>query len=180
MLAGLTYAVLAVAPEGNGTLLDVNPGLIFWTVITFIALMWILKKIAWKPILAALDQRENAIRDALERAEKAKDEAQKLMDENKANLAKADEESKLIIEQSRSYAAKLKDQMLQESKQQARQIVDDAMAEIERKKLTAFNELKSEVAGIAIQAAEKILRENLNKESQNRIVNNYLNEINDN
>ncbi len=179
MLAAI-YGVLAVAPEGNGTLLDVNPGLIFWTVITFIALMLVLKKVAWKPILAALDQREKAIKEALEKADKAKEEAQRLMDENKANLARAEEESRKIIEQSRAYADKLKDQMLQESKVQAKKMVDDASAEIDRKKEAAFNDLKTQVADIAIKAAEKILKENLNKDAQNRIVNNYLNELNKN
>lgn len=179
MLAAI-YGVLAVAPEGNGTLLDVNPGLIFWTVITFIALMLVLKKVAWKPILAALDQREKAIKDALEKADKAKEEAQRLMDENKANLAKAEEESRQIIEQSRAYAVKLKDQMLQESKVQAKKLVDDASAEIERKKEAALDDLKTQVADIAIKAAEKILKDNLNKDTQNRIVNNYLNELNRN
>jgi F-type H+-transporting ATPase subunit b len=177
MLAAI-YGVLAVAPEGNGTLLDVNPGLIFWTVITFIALMLILKKIAWKPILAALDQREHAIKEALEKAEKAKEEAQRLMEENKANITKAEEESRQIIEQSRSYAATLQSQMLQESKLQAKKIVDDAAAEIDRRKEAAFNDLKNQVADIAIKTAEKILRENLNKDAQNKIVNNYINELN--
>src|SRR4030043_1837074 len=105
MLATMTFALLALSSEGGGgSLVDINPGLIFWTVITFLLLMLILKKIAWKPILAALDQRENAIKESLEKAEKAKDEAQRILYENQANLAKAEEESKKIIEQGRIYA----------------------------------------------------------------------------
>lgn len=177
MLANLIYGVLAVAPEGGGTLLDVNPGLIVWTVITFLVLMFILKKIAWKPILAALDQREAAIKESLEKAERAKDEAQKVLNENQASLAKAEEEAKKLIEQSRQYAQKLKEQMLIDSKEQAQKIVSDATAEIDRKKEAAFNELRSQVAEIAIAAAEKILQENLNKETQNKIVNKYISDI---
>ena len=144
--------ILVLASEG-GSLIDVNPGLIFWQAITFILLLLILKRLAWKPILSALSQRENAIKDSLEKAEKAKEEAQKILQENQASITKAEEESKKIIEQSRAYADKLKDQMLKESKEQAQKIIEDASSEIERKKEETFNELKTKVAEIAIQAA---------------------------
>ena len=177
MLAGITISVLALSPEGNGTLLDVNPGLIIWTLITFVALLLILKKVAWKPILAALDQRENAIKESLEKAEKAKDEAQKILNENQASLAKAEDESRKIIEQSRLYADKLKEQLLHESKEQAKKILEDASAEIDRKKEAAFDELKTHVAEIAIQAAEKILKTNLDSEKNKKLTDTYISEI---
>ena len=168
--------ILVLASEG-GSLIDVNPGLIFWQAITFILLLLILKRLAWKPILSALSQRENAIKDSLEKAEKAKEEAQKILQKNQASIANAEEESKKIIEQSRNYADKLKDQMLKESKEQARKIIEDASSEIERKKEETFNELKTKVAEIAIQAAEKILDENLNKDSNKKLVDKYLDKI---
>jgi F-type H+-transporting ATPase subunit b len=171
-----TLAVLVFAAEG-GSLVDVNPGLIFWTVITFLILLFILKRVAWKPILAALDQREAAIKDSLEKAEKAKEEAQKILDENQASLLKAEEESKKIIEKSRAYADKLKDQMIQDSKNKAQKIIEDATSEIERKKEEAFNELRSKVAEIAVQAAEKILNKNLDKESNKKLVDRYIDDI---
>jgi F-type H+-transporting ATPase subunit b len=175
MLTGFILSVLAL--EEHGSLISVNPGLIFWTVITFVVLLIVLKKVAWKPILAALDQREAAIKESLEKAEKAREEAQKVLDENKSNIAKAEEESKKIIDQSRAYAEKLKDQLIRESKEQAKKIVDDAADEIERKKDAAFNDLKNQVAEIAINAAEKILKETLNKESNKRIVDKYISDI---
>lgn len=168
--------ILVLASEG-GSLIDISPGLIFWQAITFIILLFILKRLAWKPILSALSQRESAIKDSLEKAEKAKEEAQKVLQENQASIAKAEEESKKIIEQSRAYADKLKDQMLKESKEQAQKIIEDASSEIERKKEETFNELKTKVAEIAIQAAEKILSENLNKDSNKKLVDKYLDEI---
>ncbi len=176
MLTGFSLSVLALAEE-SGSLIDVNPGLIFWTVVTFVVLLVLLKKVAWKPILAALDQREAAIKESLEKAEKAREEAQKVLDKNQANIAQAEEESKKIIDQSRAYAEKLKDQMIRDSKDQAKKIVDEAASEIERKKEAAFNELKNQVAEIAINAAEKILRENLNKESNKKIVDKYISDI---
>lgn len=175
MLTGFILSILAL--EEHGSLISVNPGLIFWTVVTFIVLLIVLKKVAWKPILAALDQREAAIKESLEKAEKAREEAQKVLDENKSNIAKAEEESKKIIDQSRAYAEKLKDQLIRESKEQAKKIVDDASDEIERKKDAAFNDLKNQVAEIAINAAEKILKESLNKESNKKIVDKYISDI---
>jgi len=168
--------VLALASEG-GSLIDVNPGLIFWTAITFILLLLVLKRLAWKPLLLALSQRESAIKDSLEKAEKAKEEAQKILQENQASILKAEEESKKIIEQSRIYADKLKEEMLKNSKEQAQKIIEDASSEIERKKEETFNELKTKVAEIAIQAAEKILSENLNKDSNKKLVDKYLDDI---
>jgi F-type H+-transporting ATPase subunit b len=177
MFAVLIYGILAVEPESGGSLLDINPGLIFWTVITFIGLIFILKKVAWKPILDALDQREGAIRESLEKAEKAKEEAQKILEQNQANLNKAEEESRKIIEQSRSFAEKLKEQMLTDTKQQSKKLLEEASAEIERKKDEAFDNLKTHIAEIAIDAAERILKENLNKETQKKIVDKYIGEI---
>jgi len=176
MLAEITLAVIA-SEGGNGGLLDVNPGLMIWTVVTFIILLLILKKVAWKPILSALDKRENDIREALAQAETAKEEAKKILEENQANLAKAEEESKKIIEQSRNYAQTLKEQMLSDSKEQAKKIVDEASSEIERKKDAAFEELKGQISEIAVNAAEKIIRESLDAQKGKQVVDRYLNEI---
>lgn len=176
MLANILIGVLA-SESGNGSLLDVNPGLIIWTIVTFIVLLIILKKVAWKPILSALDQREKDIKDSLEKAEKAKEDAQRILDENQANLAKAEEESKKIIDQSRSYAENIKDQMLKESKEQAKKIIDDAAEEIDRRKDSAFEELKDQVAKIAVNAAEKIMKQNLDADKNKHIVDSYLKDV---
>lgn len=170
-------AIIALASEGGGGLVDVNPGLVIWTVITFLFLLFVLKKIAWKPILTALNEREDAIRESLEKAEKAKEEAQKILQENQASLLKAEEESRKIIEQTREYSQKLKDQMMKESKEQAQKIIQDASSQIEQKKEEAFNELKTKVAEIAIQAAEKILKETLDKDSHKKLVDRYIEDI---
>jgi len=172
--------VLAFSGGEAGGPLDVNPGVILWTVVTFIFLMLILKKLAWKPILNTLSERENFIKESLERAENAKKEAEKLISDNKVSMLKAEEESRKIVEQGRDYAEKLKIQMLEESKAQAKKMIDDASNEIERKNLEAFNNLKEQVADIAIKSAEKILRENLDKEKQTKLVNKYLDDLSKN
>jgi len=177
MLAFLSSLMLLYSGEGGGSLLDVNPGLIFWTVVTFVLLLLILKKMAWKPILTSLSERENFIKDSVERAETAKKEAEEILEENKKNLAMAEENAQKVIAQGREYAENLKTQILAESKAEAKKLVDDASIEIERKNVEAFNNLKDEIAEIAIGAAEKIIRSNLDKEMHEKIVDDFINDL---
>ncbi|KUO60836.1 ATP F0F1 synthase subunit B [bacterium BRH_c32] len=178
MLLSKVVAIIALSGgEAGGSPLDVNPGLILWTIITFILLMVILKKAAWKPILNSLSERELFIKDSLEKAEKARLDAEKLIQDNKSAMVKAEQEAQLLIEQTREYSEKLKSQMLDESKAQSAKMIDDAKAEIERKNQEAFVKLKNQVAEIAVDAAEKIIRSNLDKEKQVGIVNKYLDEL---
>ncbi len=184
MIANILFAIIAlVVSEGEsaeGGLLSVNGGLAFWTVVTFILLVFLLTKFAWKPILSALKQREDAIKDSLEQAEKAKEEARQILAANQNNLAKAEEESKKIIEESRQFADNLKEQMLKESREQSQKLIADAADEIERKKNAAFDELKNQIADISVKAAEKILKENLDAEKNKKLVDKYLSDINKN
>lgn len=180
-MAGLVhFAVLAFASGEVGGPLDVNPGLIIWTTVTFIILLFLLKKFAWKPILNSLNERESFITNSLEKAEQAQKEAEELLKQNQANLAKAEEEAQKIIKQGRDYADSLKDQILEESKKDAQKIIKDASAEIEMKNKEAFNNLKAEIADIAVNAAEKILRETLDSEKQKKLVEKYIQDISKN
>jgi F-type H+-transporting ATPase subunit b len=180
MSAKFIIGLIALSGDGNGGLLDVSPGLIFWTVVTFIILLVILRKLAWKPILKSLSDRETLIKDSLEKAEIAKQEAEKLIEENKANLDKAEEEAQKIIAQSREYAEKLKTQMLEESNAEAKKRLEEAKVEIDRKSQEAFNQMKEQIASIAVEAAEKIIRENLDEKKQKNLVNKYLDDLSKN
>lgn len=166
--------------ESSGSLLDVNPGLIVWTAVTFILLLLVLKKMAWKPILTSLNERENFIKQSVEKAETAKKEAEMLLEQNKQNLAKAEDEAQKIIAQGREYAESLKSQIVEESKNEAKKMIENASLEIERKNAEAFNNLKDEVASIAVQAAEKILRTNLDKDKQEKIVSEFIKDLSKN
>ena len=184
MIANTLFAFIALVVSetegGSGGLLSVNSGLAFWTTLTFILLLLLLTKFAWKPILSALKQREDAIKDSLEQAEKAKDEAKQILAQNQDSLAKAEEESKKVIEQSRLFAENMKEQMIKDSKEQAKKIIDEASAEIDRKKNAAFDELKNQIAEISIQAAEKILKQNLDADKNKVIVDKYIRDISEN
>ncbi len=184
MIANLLFALIALVVSetegGSAGLLSVNGGLAFWTTLTFILLLILLTKFAWKPILSALKQREAAIKDSLEQAGKARDEAKQILLENQNSLAKAEEESKKIIDQSRLYAENLKEQMMKDSKEQSKKLIEEASAEIDRKKNAAFDELKNQIAEISVQAAEKILKENLDADKNKKLVDKYISDISKN
>ncbi|MCK9425269.1 MAG: F0F1 ATP synthase subunit B [Ignavibacteriaceae bacterium] len=171
-------ALFASSEEGgSGSLLSVNYGLAFWTVLTFLLLLLILKKFAWKPILSALDEREQKIKDSLLMAEKANEEARQMIEENKKQLLLAEDEAKKIVEQSRIYADKLKTQLLEESKAQSQKLIENASQEIERKKLEAFDELKNQVADLSLSIAEKILKQNVDKNANAEMIKKYIDDI---
>ncbi len=176
-MAFFNYGLIALSGGEMGGPLDVNPGLILWTVVTFVILLFILKKVAWKPILNSLDEREKFIRESLEKAEVAQKEAEKLIQDNRSSIAKAEEEAQKVVAQGREYGEKLKAQLLDESKAEAKKLIDNAKAEIERKNQEAFNNIKDQVAEIAINAAEKIIRENLDKEKNTQLVNKLIDEL---
>lgn len=173
----LGFAFYAASEEGGGGLLSVNGGLAFWTVITFIALLLILRKFAWKPILSFLSEREKQIEDSLRSADIANQEAKKLTEENKQIIQRAEEEAKKIREQIRTDAQNAREKLLQESKEQAQKIIEDAIKESERKSAEIFGELKNQIASISIEIAEKLIKQNVDAETNKGVVEDYLKDI---
>ena len=155
-------------------MLEINPGLMIWTVITFIVLAFVLKKLAWKPLVQALTAREEKIRESLEQAEHARAEAQRLIEENQKQAAQAQGEFQRMIREAREEADRLRARRKQEAEAEARKIIDQGKMEIEREKEAALAELRGEVADLAIQAAGKILDEELDEKKQRKLVDTFL------
>lgn len=150
---------------------DINPGLIVWTIITFLAALVILRAVAWKPLLAALAAREGKIRAQLEQAERAQQEAEKLLEENRRQLARAEEQSHRIIREGRDMGERLKAEIVESANQSSARILEQAKEEIRREKESALEQLRAEVADLAIGAAGKILDANLDTPKQRELVN---------
>jgi F-type H+-transporting ATPase subunit b len=155
-------------------MLEVNPGLIVWTIATFVLLAFVLGRYAWKPMLDALRRREEGIHSAIERAETAKKEAEHLLEQHRSQLARAEEESRRILGETRALADKLKGEVVEKANQQARIMIDQAKNEIERDKDAAIIQLRSEVADLAVEAAGKILGETLDAARHKKIVDEIL------
>ena len=158
-------------------MLDPNPGLLVWTIVTFVLLVLILRKFAWKPLLEALKKREEHVRSSIERAEQAKQEAERILEENRKQLASAEAEAHRILNEGRALGDKLKNEMVEQANQQSRRMVEQAKQEIERDKEAALSQLRSEVANLAIKAAEKILDETLDENRQRKLVDAYLKQL---
>ena len=150
-------------------------GLIFWTLITFLALLFILKKFAWKPILGAVSEREQGIRDALASAVEARKEMENLQADNERILKEARLEREAMLKEARELKNKMIDDAKQDAKLEASKLITQAQAAIDAEKKAAITDLKSQVAKISISIAEKVVREELsNTEKQEKLVESML------
>lgn len=161
----------------SGGLLSPNSGLIFWTAITFLLLVFVLSKVAWKPIVNALNEREKNIQSSIDRAEQAKKEAEKILAEVKAERAKAQVEADKIVGDAKAYAEKVRAELLEKANDEARKVVADAKADIELAKQRAMIELKNTIADLAVEAASKIIQHNLDAERHKELIAGVINEL---
>jgi F-type H+-transporting ATPase subunit b len=139
-------------------------GLMFWTVVIFVLLLMILKKFAWKPILKAVDDRNNSITEALSSAEKAKAEMEQLSANNEKILQEARLERDLIIKEARTVKENIVSEAKDKASSEAEKIILSAKEQISNEKMKAMTELKNEIADISIQMAEKIIKSELKDE----------------
>jgi F-type H+-transporting ATPase subunit b len=158
-------------------MLEINPGLVLWTIISFTLLVAVLGKFAWKPILKALEEREDKIQSALDQADRARAEATELLKQNEQNMARAEQEYQKMIRESKEMAEKLKEEIVGKARQQAQHELQRANEEIQRSVDVAKQQLRTEVADLAIKVAEKILDESLDGQKQKKMVDSFLNQL---
>lgn len=152
-------------------------GLFFWQLLLFVGLVFLLKKFAWKPILDSVNSREEGIKNALDSAEKAKLEMQNLQADNEKLLKEARAEREEMLKEAREIKNKMIDDAKVQAKEEAGKLVTQAQASIETEKKAAIAELKSQVANLSIEIAEKVVREELsNKDKQVKLVESMLGE----
>ena len=150
-------------------------GLFFWQVLIFVGLILLLKKFAWKPILDAVNEREEGIKNALLAAENAKKDMQNLKSDNEKLLAEARAERDLMMKEAREIKEKMIADAKSEAQVQGAAMIESAKASIESEKNAAMAELKNQVATLSIEIAEKLLQGELsNKEAQNKLVEKML------
>jgi F-type H+-transporting ATPase subunit b len=150
-------------------------GLVFWTVITFLILLFILKKFAWKPILGAVSSREESIINALAAAEAARREMENLQADNERILQEARAEREAMMKEARE----IKNKMIADAKEEAKASADTMIAQaqeaIASEKKAAIAELKGQVASLSLEIAEKVVKQELaNKGQQEKLVEEML------
>lgn len=158
-------------------ILEINPGLMFWTIVTFVLLFLILKKIAWRPILEALEKREKTIRDSLDEASRSRDEAQKLFEDYNRKLEKAGEEAQKVLEEGRAMSENMKKDILTKAREEAEEIVTRGKNEIELEREKAISEIRKQAVDLSLNAASKVVRKTLTGEDHKRIVLEAIREI---
>jgi F-type H+-transporting ATPase subunit b len=154
-------------------------GLIFWTTLTFLILLFLLKKFAWKPILNMVKERDESIENALNSAEEAKKEMAALNAKNEELLQEAREERDKMLKEARD----TKDKMISEAKEQAREegnkLISNARESIETDKKAALADIKNQVATLSVEVAERILKNKLAEDGgQDKLVEKYIEDIN--
>ena len=152
--------------------------LVFWTTVIFIVFFLVLKKLAWKPILGAVKEREDSINKALESAEEAKKEMQSLNADNERILKEARAERDSLLKDAREIKEKMISEAKEDAQEQAGLLIKNAKAAIEVEKQAAIADLKTQVAKLSIDIAEKVVRRELaSKEDQLALVDKMLGDV---
>lgn len=158
-------------------LTSVDPGLVIWTVLTFVILLIVLSRTAWKPILRTVKDREQRIQDAVEAAAKEREEAEKLIEGHKAALDAARKEAAEMVREAQAQVEKSREEHLERARKEAEGLVEQARRQIEEEQRQAFAEVRAAAVDLAIQAASKLIEASMDEEKQRQLVEDYLAEL---
>lgn len=157
-----------------GGITDINPGLTLWTGITFLVLLVVLGKFAWGPIVKMLAERERTIRDAIESAKRERAEAERLLGEQKQSLAKAQREAAELAKRNQQEVEALRQELTDRARKEADELIATARRQVQEEIQKARAELKAQVADLAIDAAARLVKANLDEKSQRALVEEYI------
>jgi F-type H+-transporting ATPase subunit b len=154
-------------------------GTLFWTAVTFVALLVILTKVAWKPILGMLDERERTIKESLDKAEKARIEAEKTLASQTEILDAARKEAQDIVAQARKSAQEAREEIVVKARSEADQLLQRAKREIELSRDKAIEEIRDLSVDLAMTVTQKLIGKTLNKEDHQKIIQESLSKLGD-
>lgn len=153
-------------------------GLVFWMLVSFSIIVFLLKKFAWPVILGSLQEREKSISDALNAAEKAKQEMASLKADNEKLLAEARNQRDLILKEARDAKESIINEARSKATEEADRLLRLSREQIQNEKMAAITELKNQVASLSIEIAEKVIRQQLsNDEKQKQLVQDMLKDV---
>jgi F-type H+-transporting ATPase subunit b len=168
-------AVPALAQEQvQGGLLTPHGGLMFWTLLIFLVLFGILAKFAFPPIVAAVEQRERALEEAIESAKRDREAAAKYLEEQQALIETARVEAQKLIAEGRSVGEKLRAEMIEQTHAQQQEMLERARREIHSERDRAIDQLRREAVDLAIAGASKVIEKDLDEEGNRRLVESFL------
>jgi len=174
--------VLALSPaallaqEGSGTRTFMRPdtGLMVWTLVIFVILMFVLSRYAFGPITAAVEARERALEEAIEGAKRDRDAAAKLLQEHQAAIDTARGEAQKIIADGRAVGEKMRTDMIEQTRKEQQDMLERARRDIESEKDKAIMQLRREAVDLALAGATKVIEQNLESQKNRQLVESYL------
>jgi len=159
------------------SLIDINFGLMFWTILTFLIVLYVLKRFAFGPIQAMLDERRNTIAADIDAAEQAREEAQTALSEYRAALAESRKEATQIVESARRTAEEQRREALAELEAEKTRQVERARAEIDSERRRSLQEVKATLVVLTAAATEKVVRKQLDEAEQKRLIDEALADV---
>jgi len=161
----------------DNPLLRPDPGLFIWTILTFLGLLAFLAKFAWRPLLQALDSRQEAIRKSLDDAQQAKQELERLQQESAQIIRQARVEADSIIGNSRADGERLREEIKQNARAEASAVVRNAERQIQLETERALQQIRHEAIDLSVMIASKLLQRNLTKEDNARLIDEALKQV---
>ena len=161
----------------NNPLVQPDPGLYIWTILTFLLLVGLLAKFAWRPLLAALDARQEAIRRSLDDVRQAKQDLEKVHAESTKILAQARAEADAIMSSTRTDVNQFREEMRQKARTEAEGIVKNAERQIELETARALQQIRHEAVDISVNIASKLLQRNVSKDDNARLIEDTFKQI---
>jgi F-type H+-transporting ATPase subunit b len=179
MLATPTNIVVFAAEEESSGNFLVTPdvGLMIWTLLSFVAALWILAKLAFPRIQEALDKRQRAIEESIDTAERTRQESERLLAEYRERLADARQQAEEIVTRARKTGEAQEAEAIADARRKREELMEQTRREIESETRRAINEIRSEVADLTVLATEKVTRKSLTDDDQRRLVEEALGEI---
>lgn len=154
-------------------------GLFFWSLLIFLTLFFLLRKMAWKPIMKAIHDREDSIQSSIDEAKKVREEMAKLQAENEALLAEARAERDQMLREARSMGEEIISKSRQDAEAEYKRTMEKALEDIRAEKMRALVDVKNQVATLSIEVAERILRAELTTvKTQQEVVDRYVGDLN--
>jgi F-type H+-transporting ATPase subunit b len=166
--------VATPAALAAGGFTDLELGLTLWTVVLFLIFAFVLTKLGWKPLLAIIEEREKGIHDAIGSAEKANEEAQRLLAQHQELIREAGRQREEIMKRALGDAETVKNDVISQARAESERMLQKAKDQIEREKKLAIQELRSSVADLAVEAAAKIVQSSMTPEAQKKLVHEFI------
>jgi F-type H+-transporting ATPase subunit b len=162
------------------SLMQIDPGVILWTLIIFVIVVILLRKIAWKPILNMLDAREKNIREAVEKADRVQVEAEKALAEQKELSEKQRQEAAEFMQKAKEDAKRMGDEMVEKARREAQEATERARRQIEEERVKAVESVRTHAVDLALDAAAHLLSKKLDDTTNRVIVSDYIDKLPDN